>query len=136
MKTTLYFQALQSRPDRAAIRLEWIERAIEQPVREVVQEDGRVRLWPPIAEMEGRYLRVILAAGSGDDPQRLLRPRIQAMKITYFQDTGTLHLEFRPAAVAETRDLDTSGQICGLTVEHASVRAEIPNFSFAQIAAA
>ena len=28
------------------------------------------------------------------------------MRIRYFQDTDTLHIEFRPAAVAETRDLD------------------------------
>ena len=28
------------------------------------------------------------------------------MKIKYFQDTDTLYIEFRPAEVAETRDLD------------------------------
>lgn len=28
------------------------------------------------------------------------------MKIKYFQDTGTLHIEFRPTPVAETKDLD------------------------------
>jgi uncharacterized protein YuzE len=28
------------------------------------------------------------------------------MKIRYFQDTDTLYIEFRPASVAETRDLD------------------------------
>lgn len=65
------------------------------------------------------------------------------MKIKYFQDTDTLHIEFRPALVAETRDLDETtlldldeaGQVCGLTVEHASARADIPHFSFEQHAA-
>ena len=65
------------------------------------------------------------------------------MKIKYFQDTDTLHIEFRTAEVAETRDLDENtlldidreGKICGLTIEHASDRAEIPAFSFEQISA-
>ena len=65
------------------------------------------------------------------------------MRIRYFQDTDTLHIEFRPAAVAETRDLDEDtlldidgeGSICGITVEHASARAEIPTFSYEQTAA-
>lgn len=65
------------------------------------------------------------------------------MKIQYFRDTDTLYIEFRPADVAETRDLDentlldidTQGQICGITIEHASDRADIPRFSFEQVAA-
>lgn len=65
------------------------------------------------------------------------------MKIQYFQDTDTLYIEFRPADVTETRDLDENtlldldavGNICGITVEHASERADIPHFSFEQIAA-
>ena len=65
------------------------------------------------------------------------------MKIKYFQDTDTLHIEFRAADVAETRDLDENtlldidreGKICGITVEHASERADIPAFSFEQISA-
>jgi hypothetical protein len=51
---------MRSPPDRAAIRLEWIEHVIANPVREVIQHDGRIRRWAPIAEMDGRYLRVIL----------------------------------------------------------------------------
>lgn len=35
---------------------------IDNPVKEVIQKDGRVRLWAPIQEMDGRYLRVILLA--------------------------------------------------------------------------
>ena len=57
--------------------------------------------------------------------------------------TDTLYIEFRPANVSETRDLDENtltdldaeGHICGLTVEHTSLRAEIPKFSYEQIAA-
>ena len=60
MKFTRYFEAMRSRPDRAAIRLEWIEQVIANPVREMIQHDGRIRRWAPIAEMDGRYLRVIL----------------------------------------------------------------------------
>ena len=60
------------------------------------------------------------------------------MRIHYYQDTDTLHIEFRPAEVAETRDLDEDtlididrdGAICSITVEHASTRAEIPKFSY------
>lgn len=65
------------------------------------------------------------------------------MKIKYFQDTDTLYIELRPAEVSETRDLDENtqidldrhGQICAITIEHASERADIPKFSFEQIAA-
>ena len=65
------------------------------------------------------------------------------MKIQYFQDTDTLHIEFKADAVAETRDLDEntlldvdkSGRILSITVEHASQRADIPRFSFEQVPA-
>lgn len=51
---------MRSRPDRAAIRLEWIQWVIEHPIKEVVQQDGRIRRWAPIKEMNNKYLRVIL----------------------------------------------------------------------------
>ena len=65
------------------------------------------------------------------------------MKIKYFQDTDTLYIEFRAAEVAETKDpddstlldLDRNGDICAITIEHASERAEIPKFSYEQITA-
>ena len=65
------------------------------------------------------------------------------MKIKYFQDTDTLYIEFKVTEVAETKDLDENtlidldgeGNICAITVEHASDRADIPHFSFEQIAA-
>ena len=62
MKTTRYFQALRSRPDRAAIRDEWIERAIWTPTKEKIQADGRIRRWAQIPEADDRYLRVVLLA--------------------------------------------------------------------------
>lgn len=60
MKATEYFQAIRSRPDRAIIKDEWIQRAFDRPEKEYVQADGRIRRWTGIEEMDGRYLRVIL----------------------------------------------------------------------------
>ncbi|MFZ5835886.1 MAG: DUF2283 domain-containing protein [Pseudomonadota bacterium] len=65
------------------------------------------------------------------------------MRIRYFSDTDTLHIEFRDAPVAETRDLDentlldldAAGDVCAITVEHASIRAGIPQFSYEQVTA-
>jgi len=65
------------------------------------------------------------------------------MKIKYFQDTDTLYIEFREVEVGETRDLDENtiidldrnGNICGITIEHASERTEVPKFSYEQITA-
>ncbi len=60
MKTSAYFDAMRSRADRADILDEWVRRAVRAPVCEVIQEDGRIRRWALIPEMENRYLRVIL----------------------------------------------------------------------------
>lgn len=60
MKFTRYFQAMRERPDRALIRMEWIERVISHPLRQVIQQDGRIRRWAPIEEMNGKVLRVIM----------------------------------------------------------------------------
>ena len=65
------------------------------------------------------------------------------MKIKYFEETDTLYIEFRAAEIAETKDLDentlldldSNGNICGITIEHARDRAEIPKFSYEQISA-
>jgi len=65
------------------------------------------------------------------------------MNIKYFQDTHTLYIKFKPAEVAESKDLDEdtvldldqNGNVCGITVEHASQRADIPRFSYEQVAA-
>jgi hypothetical protein len=42
------------------IKMEWIEQVVSNPVKQLVQEDGRIRRWAPIAEAQGRYLRVVL----------------------------------------------------------------------------
>ena len=60
MRFTRYFQALRQRVDRVIIRDEWIQYVIDHPIKEVVQQDGRIRRWAPINEMEGKYLRVVL----------------------------------------------------------------------------
>jgi uncharacterized protein YuzE len=65
------------------------------------------------------------------------------MKIKYFQGTDTLYIEFRATAVAETKDLDentlldldSNGNICGMTIEHARDRAEAPKFTYEKISA-
>lgn len=65
------------------------------------------------------------------------------MKVRYFADTDTLLIELRSAPVAETRDLDENtvldvdaqGNICAITVEHASTRADAPHFSYEEVAA-
>ncbi len=65
------------------------------------------------------------------------------MRIRHFASTDTLLIELRAAPVAETRDLDENtlldvdaeGNICAITIEHASTRAGIPQFSYEQVAA-
>ncbi|MDO8599430.1 MAG: DUF2283 domain-containing protein [bacterium] len=65
------------------------------------------------------------------------------MRIRYFSDTDTLHIEFRDVPVVETRDLDENvlldldagGNVRALTIEHASERTGIPQFSYEQFAA-
>ena len=65
------------------------------------------------------------------------------MKIKYFADTDTLYIEFREAAVLETKDLDENtimdldrdGNICAITIEHARERTQIPSFSYEQVPA-
>ena len=38
----------------------WIQEVVDNPVKETVQVDGRIRRWGQVSEMDGRYLRVIL----------------------------------------------------------------------------
>jgi len=60
MKTTVYFDSMRARPDRALIKDEWIVQAVENPERETVQADGRIRRWAKIEDADGRYLRVVV----------------------------------------------------------------------------
>ncbi|MFA7241746.1 MAG: hypothetical protein WC091_16665 [Sulfuricellaceae bacterium] len=54
MKTTQYFQAMRLRPDRVGIAAEWIQRVVDHPVQEIIQQDGRIRRWTTIPEADGR----------------------------------------------------------------------------------
>jgi hypothetical protein len=62
VKFTEYFEWMRERPDRAIIRLEWIQAVVDNPAKEITQRDGRIRRWARIPEAGGRYLRVILLA--------------------------------------------------------------------------
>ena len=59
MKTTFYFDYTRKRPDRARIKDEWIEFVIQNPEKTEIQNDGRIRKWSKIYEVD-KYLRVIL----------------------------------------------------------------------------
>ncbi|HNW59875.1 MAG TPA: DUF2283 domain-containing protein [bacterium] len=63
------------------------------------------------------------------------------MKIKYFADTDTALIEFSENRVMETRelneniylDLDHSGRVVSLTIEHARQSANMNEFSFQQM---
>ena len=65
------------------------------------------------------------------------------MKMSYFDDTDTLYIEFSESDIVETKDLDentlldlnSSGQIVAITVEHASQRTDVNNLVLSGIAA-
>lgn len=60
------------------------------------------------------------------------------MKIKYFEDTDTALVELGTAPVAETRelsediylDLDASGNVVSITIEHAAERGDLSEVSF------
>jgi hypothetical protein len=57
VKTTHYFRSsVMAR--RPYLKREWIEYVLGNPIREEVQDNGRVRRWALIAE-RGKYLRVV-----------------------------------------------------------------------------
>lgn len=57
-KFTQYFEneVLRKRP---YLKKEWCIRVLEKPIRSEPQEGNRFRSWGEIAELEGRYLRVV-----------------------------------------------------------------------------
>lgn len=65
------------------------------------------------------------------------------MKVQYFEDTDTLYISFRDGDISQARDLDentliemdAAGQVCAITLEHASQRADVGNFSMERVAA-
>jgi uncharacterized protein YuzE len=64
------------------------------------------------------------------------------MKMSYFNDTDTLHIAFSETDVSETKDLDENtlldldsrGQIVGITLEHASERTDVSKLVLSGIA--
>jgi hypothetical protein len=61
MKYTQYFFQTRERDDRKRIKTEWIEQAVQDPIRRETQTDGRIKVWGYISD-ENKYLRVILLA--------------------------------------------------------------------------
>ena len=65
------------------------------------------------------------------------------MKVMYFDDTDTLYIEFRDGDIAESReldenttlDVDTQGNVCAITLEHASERTDVRHLTVEGIAA-
>jgi uncharacterized protein YuzE len=65
------------------------------------------------------------------------------MKISYFDDTDTLYIEFRDSDIVESKDLDENtildidarGNICAITFEHASQRTDVNHLIVEGIAA-
>ena len=50
---------MKNRPDRIGIKDAWVARVVQDPVKEAIQLDGRIRRWAWIPEVQ-KYLRVIL----------------------------------------------------------------------------
>lgn len=63
------------------------------------------------------------------------------MKIKYFSDTDTAIVEFSDHEVAETKeineniyiDIDVSGNLVAMTIEHAREQASLPYLSYEQV---
>jgi len=65
------------------------------------------------------------------------------MRVKYFSDTDTAHLEFLDNDVYETReiseniyvDLDQNGNLVNMTIEHAKANAGLREFSYQEMLA-
>ncbi len=65
------------------------------------------------------------------------------MKMSYFQDTDTLYIEFKNSEVIESKDLDNNtlldldanGDIVAITLEHAATRTDVHQLTLTGIAA-
>ena len=63
------------------------------------------------------------------------------MKVKYFSDTDTAHVEFTGREVYETKeiseniciDIDKKGNLVSMTIEHAKSNAELWEFSYQEI---
>ena len=64
------------------------------------------------------------------------------MKVKYFPDTDTAHVEFKNNVVHETKeisensyiDIDANGNLVSRTIEHAKANANLWEFSFQEMA--
>ncbi len=59
MKYTNYFKHTRLRVERKDIKPEWIKQVFEQPEKEEIQSDGRIRRWAKIVEVD-KYLRIVI----------------------------------------------------------------------------
>ncbi len=59
LKFTNYFLYTKSRIDRRDIKLDWIQYVVQNPIKKEIQNDGRIKLWSKIKEVN-KYLRVVL----------------------------------------------------------------------------
>ncbi|MBL8529335.1 MAG: hypothetical protein JNL68_16750 [Burkholderiales bacterium] len=79
---TEYFEkeVLRKRP---YLKKEWCAYVLENAVRSEPQEHNRFRYWAPIAELGGRYLRVIT-----------LEDRVTILRVITLEDRVTIHNAF------------------------------------------
>ena len=60
------------------------------------------------------------------------------VKVKYFSDSDTAYLEFSQNTISETKDinddilleLDSSGNLVGMTIEHAKAKANLDEVSY------
>lgn len=63
------------------------------------------------------------------------------MNIKYFSDTDTAHMEFTNNKISETKeinndiyiDLDKNGDLVSITVEHAKMKAMLPELHYQEV---
>ena len=63
------------------------------------------------------------------------------MRVKYFSDTDTAHIEFTDSDVQETKeisenvyiDIDEKGNLVNMTIEHAKMNAMLSEFSLQEI---
>ena len=63
------------------------------------------------------------------------------MRLKYFPDTDTSYLELNNNNVVETRDinedilidLDKEGNLVGMTIEHAQIKANLTEFAYQEV---